>query len=160
MKINTRKIAIAGIIAAVYCVITVGVAPLSYGMMQLRISEALTILPVFTPYAIPGLFVGCLIANIMSPIGFVDMILGSLASLLAAYGTYKLKDKPWLAPLPPVLINGVIIGGMLYFYYGVNVSLPLCILWVSAGQGVVCYGLGMPLRKILVKYKGIFDTGN
>ncbi|MEG0663395.1 MAG: QueT transporter family protein, partial [Anaerovoracaceae bacterium] len=83
------------------------------------------------------------------------VICGSLASLVAAYGSYRLRDKPWLVPLPPVVVNGVIIGGMLHFAYGVP-NLLLCMIWVAAGQFLACYLLGYPLMKLLTKYKGIF----
>lgn len=158
MKFSTKKIAIAAIIAAIYAVITVVIAPLSYGMMQLRFSEALTILPVFTPVAIHGLFVGCLIANLLSPVGVVDVIFGSLASLISAIGTYKLRNNMWLAPLPPVVVNAVVVGVMLKYYYGVDASLILCMLWVAGGQALACYGLGLPLKKLLDKHKNIFDA--
>ena len=156
-NITTKKIAIVAAIAAIYAVLTIAIAPLSYGMMQLRFSEAMTILPVFTPLAIPGLFIGCLLANLLSPVGVVDVVFGSLASLLSAYGTYKLRNKILLAPLPPVLVNGVVVGLMLKYYYGVDAPLALCMLWVAGGQAVACYGLGLPLKKILDKHKNIFE---
>ncbi|MDD7511876.1 MAG: QueT transporter family protein [Peptostreptococcaceae bacterium] len=153
----TKKIAIGALIAAVYAVLTIAIAPLSYGVMQLRISEAMTVLPAFTPVAIPGLFVGCVISNLLSPVGIMDILLGSLASLIAAYGSHLLRHNKWLVPLPPVVVNAFIVGPMLYFYYGVDVSLIGCILWVGAGQAVVCYGLGLPLMKLLEKYRHLFD---
>ena len=126
MKNKTTKYLLQGaVIAAVYAVLTIVLAPISYGPMQVRISEALTVLPVFTPAAVPGLFVGCFVANMVGPYGAVDMICGSAATLIAALLTYKLKDKTWLAPLPPVVLNGIIIGGMLHFAYGVP-NLPAC----------------------------------
>lgn len=157
MSNTTKKIAIGAVIAAVYAAVTVAVAPLSYGMMQLRISEALTILPAFTPLAIPGLFIGCIISNLLSPVGIIDIVLGSLASLIAAYGSYKLRDNRWLVPLPPVICNALIVGPMLYYFYGVPASLLACILWVAAGEAVVCYGIGMPLMKLFEKHKDIFN---
>lgn len=153
---STKKLVTAAVIASVYAVVTIAIAPFSYGLMQIRISEALTILPMFTSAAIPGLFVGCLLANIISPIGIVDMLLGSLATLLAAYGSYKLKNHKWLVPLPPILVNGLVIGWMLYYVYGVDVSLLACMLWVAGGEAIACYGLGMPLIIALNKRKEIF----
>ncbi|MCI5698049.1 MAG: QueT transporter family protein [Clostridiales bacterium] len=155
-NLNTKKVVTAAVIAAIYAVLTIAIAPLSYGMMQLRFSEAMTILPVFTPLAIPGLFIGCLLANLLSPVGFIDVVFGSLASLLSAYGTYKLRHKILLAPLPPVVVNGIIVGIMLKYYYGVDAHLLLCMLWVAGGQAVACYGLGLPLKKLLDKHKDIF----
>ncbi|MDR1954167.1 MAG: QueT transporter family protein, partial [Clostridiales Family XIII bacterium] len=115
----------AAVIGGVYAALTVVLAPISYGPMQARVSEALTVLPYFTPAAVPGLFIGCLAANIISPYGVPDMIFGSLASLLSAFLSYKLRNRPWLVPLPPVLVNGIIIGAMLYFVYGVEPSLVI-----------------------------------
>ena len=114
-------------------------------------------LPFFTPAAIPGLFVGCLVSNLISPYGLPDLVCGSLASLIAAIASYILRNRPILVPLPPVLANGVIVGAMLYYVYAVPVSLPLSMLWVAAGQLIACYGIGYPLMKYLKRYKGIFQ---
>ncbi len=154
---KTKYLIEASVIAAVYAVLTVVLSPISYGMMQVRISEALTVLPFFTPAAIPGLFVGCLVSNLISPYGLPDLVCGSLASLIAAIASYILRNRPILVPLPPVLANGVIVGAMLYYVYAVPVSLPLSMLWVAAGQLIACYGIGYPLMKYLKRYKGIFQ---
>lgn len=154
---NTKFLLHAAIIAAVYSVLTIALMPFSYGVMQIRISEALTILPFFTPAAIPGLFVGCIVSNIMSPYGVIDMVLGSSATLLAAVGSYLLRFRPILVPLPPVIANGIIIGGMLYYAYAVPISLIGCILWVALGELIACYGIGYPLLRYLKKYKNIFE---
>ena len=154
---KTKYIIQAAVIAAIYAVLTVALAPISYGVMQVRVSEALTILPLFTPAAIPGLFVGCLVSNTLGPYGLVDMICGSAASLLAAWCSRLLRGRPALVPLPPVLFNGVIIGGMLYFAYGIGVPLIPCMLWVALGQAISCYGLGYPLLRCLQKYRRIFE---
>ena len=157
MKKKTTKYVLQGaIIAAVYAVLTIVLAPISYGPMQVRISEALTVLPVFTPAAIPGLFVGCFVANMVGPYGAIDMICGSIATLIAALLTYKLRNNTWLAPLPPVVLNGVIIGGMLHFAYGVP-NLPACMAWVAVGEAIACYAIGVPLIKLLGRYKNIFE---
>ena len=155
-KKSVRYLLQGAVIGAIYAVLTIVLAPLSYGPVQIRISEALTVLPVFTPAAIPGLFVGCFVANMVGPYGAVDMICGSLTTLAAAFLTYLLRKKTWLAPLPPVLMNGVIIGGMLHFAYGVP-NLPACMAWVALGEAVACYVLGVPLIKILGNYKKIFE---
>lgn len=144
------------VIASIYVVLTFFFAPISYGVMQVRISEALTILPYFTPVAVPGLFVGCLVANILGPYGALDMVFGSLATLLSAFLSYRLRKIPGIVPLPPVVINGLVIGSLLHWGYGVPVSLIGCILWVSLGQIISCYGLGYPLLKILKRYEKIF----
>lgn len=153
---TTKRMLQGAIIAAIYAVLTILLAPISYGPMQVRVSEALTILPALTPAGIPGLFVGCLVSNILGPYGIVDVVVGSAASLLAAIASYRLKEKPLLVPLPPVVFNGVLIGGMLHFAYGVP-NLPACMAWVALGQLIACYGLGYPLLKLLKRYEGVFQ---
>lgn len=154
---KTKYLVQAAVIAAVYVAITRIFAPISYGPMQVRISESLTVLPFFTPAAIPGLFVGCFIANLLGPYGLPDLILGSLASLIASSLSYQLRHKPILVPLPPVIVNGVIIGAMLHFVIGVPLPLFALMGWVTLGQIVACYGLGYPLLCGLKKYKKIFE---
>ena len=154
---KTKHVIQAAVIAAVYAALTIALAPLSYGVMQVRVSEALTVLPFFTPAAIPGLFVGCLISNILGPYGLVDMIFGSAATLFGAIGSYMLRNKPLLVPLPPVILNVIVIGPMLYYIYSVPVPLIGCILWVMLGELIACYGLGYPLMKYLKKYRNIFE---
>jgi uncharacterized membrane protein len=147
---KTRFLATAAIIAAIYCAVTVLLAPISYGPVQFRVSEILTVLPFFTPAAIPGLFIGCLISNIFSPNGFWDIIIGSLASLIAAYLSRKMPNK-YLVPLPPIIINGVFIGFLLSFE--LNWPLIPTMLSVAAGEAGVCYILGLPFLLLLDKYK-------
>ncbi|WP_027399953.1 QueT transporter family protein [Anaerovorax odorimutans] len=154
---NTKFLMQAAIISAIYAVLTISLMPFSYGIMQVRISEALTILPYFTPAAIPGLFIGCLVSNIVGPYGIIDMIFGSGATLIAAIGSYFLRFKPILVPLPPIIANAIIIGSMLYFAYGVPFPLPACMLWVGLGELISCYAIGYPLLKYLDKYKKIFN---
>ncbi len=139
-----------GIIAALYAGLTLLFQPISYGLGQVRISEALTILPFFTPAAVPGLFTGCVIANFFGGFGWVDVVFGSLATLLAAYVTYKIKNK-WLAPLPSVLFNGMIVGIELAVL--LNQPWWLAILYVTAGQAISCYVLGLPLLLALEKHQ-------
>ena len=149
-----------GVIAALYTAITLAFAPVAFGIAQLRVSEALTVLPFFTPAAVPGLFVGCVIANLIGGFGVFDVVFGSLATLLAALATYKIRNK-WLAPLPSVLCNGVIVGGMLYFL-GLGEGLPiyLVMLYVAGGQMAACYGLGLPLLLAMERYgKKLFPQG-
>lgn len=152
---TTKRILQGAIIASIYAVLTILLAPISYGPMQVRVSEALTILPAMTPAGVPGLFVGCLVSNVLGPYGIVDVVVGSTASLLAALASYKLRERPILVPLPPVIINGILIGGMLHFAYGVP-NLPACMAWVALGQLLACYGLGYPLLKLLKRYEGVF----
>ena len=148
---KTRRIAEVGIIAALYAVLTIVVAPISYGPLQIRISEALCVLPYFTAAAVPGLFIGCVIANCFgillgSSLGLMDVIVGSLTTLAAAFVTSKIKAKG-LVPLPAVLLNAVLVPWTL----SVMLGLPywINVLWVGAGQVVACYGLGYPLLLIL-----------
>ena len=153
---RTKYLAEASVIAAIYAVLTIVLAPISYGAVQVRISEALTVLPFFTPAAVPGLFVGCIAANLLSPYGLPDLIFGSLATLIGAAGSYMLRKKPALVPLPPVISNGIIVGVMLYYVYEVPVPLFVQMLYVAAGEMSACYAVGYPLMKYLNKYKGIF----
>lgn len=147
----------ASLIAAVYAAITIALAPISYGQIQVRVAEALTVLPAFTPAAIPGLFVGCIVANLYGGGGIIDIVFGSLATLVAAYLSYKMPKK-WLIPLPPIIVNGIIIGYVLNYVYGA--PLLITIGWVSIGQIIACYGLGYPLMTVLEKYKDkIFKYG-
>lgn len=139
---TTRSICLAAIIAALYAALTLSLPALSYGAVQCRLSEALTMLPVLLPQAVPGLFVGCLVANLLSPVGALDIIFGSLATLLAACGTYALRKKPLLAAVCPVLANGVIVGGVLAFSY--SLPLWLTMLQVAAGEALaVAAGLAL-----------------
>ena len=144
----------AAAIAAVYVVLTLVFAPFSYGEVQVRISEALTILPFFTPAAVPGLFVGCIIANILGGGIPVDIIFVSIATLIGAVFTYKLRNSSkWLAPVPPIVANAVIVPFVLYYGYGVNLPIPLMMLTVGAGEIISCGVFGMILLTALSKYK-------
>jgi uncharacterized membrane protein len=146
----------AAVIGGVYAALTMALAPISYGPMQVRVSEALTVLPYFTPAAVPGLFVGCFVANTISFYGVPDMIFGSLATLAGAFLSYKLRKRAWLVPLPPILVNGVVIGAMLYFIYGVEPSLLADMAWVALGECLACYALGYPLLRYLKRHERIF----
>ena len=156
-KSTTKAIAQAAVIAALYAALTVFIMPASYGVMQFRISEALTVLPAFTPVAIPGLFIGCVVANLVSPVGMIDVVVGSAATLIAAVCSYLLRDHKILVPPPPVIANAVLVGLELYYYYNVNFSLPACMFWVGIGEAGACYLLGYPLMLMLEKHKNIFE---
>ena len=139
-----------GLIAAIYTVLCVALAPISYGEIQFRVSEILTVLPILMPEAVPGLFIGCLIANLIGGAGVMDIIFGSLATLLAGICTYALRKGPaWLAILPVVVFNGVIVGWVLNVAYG----LPLlpAMGFVALGEAAVCYLLGLPFVLLLRK---------
>ena len=150
--LNTRFITHAAVIAAVYVVLTLVFAPISYGEVQVRISEALTILPVFTPAAVPGLAIGCMIANIIGGGVIWDIIFGSVATLLGAVGTYLLRKHRWLAPIPPILSNTIIIPFVLRYGYGVNLPIPLLMLFIAIGEIISCYVLGEILYSVIAKY--------
>ena len=143
-------IAQAAIIAGMYAALTYILAPLSYGQIQIRISEALTVLPAFTPAAIPGLFIGCLAANLLGPNGIIDVLAGSVATLIAAVLS-RYMPKKWMVPLPPVVVNALAIGALLNYLY--QAPLLLTMLYVFAGQALACYGLGYPLMLLLESNK-------
>ena len=153
MKPNAKQIAIAGIIAAVYFLITItpGINAISYGMVQFRIAEALTVLPYIYPGAVAGVFVGCLLANIFGPVGLQDIIFGSFLTLNAALVTYWLRKtkKPILAPIPPIVINAFGVSAYLHVLFGEPYW--LFVISIGFGQAVVCYLLGYPLLKYLLR---------
>lgn len=149
---NTLYLVQGAAIAAVYVVVTVLFAPLSFGEVQIRFSEALTILPFFTPAAIPGLFVGCLIANFMGGAIPLDIIFGSIATLLGAIFTYRLRSNRFLAPVPPIVANTVIVPFVLHYGYGINLPIPFMMLTVGAGEVISCAVLGMILLTALSRY--------
>ncbi|EPR09220.1 QueT transporter family protein [Ruminiclostridium papyrosolvens] len=155
MNRNIRRLTVAAMIAAVYLVLTMLFYVTSFQPLQSRLAEALTVLPYFTPVAIPGLFVGCILANILGGNGIWDVVIGSLSSLLAAYLTYKFTyNKPkrkLLAPLPAVLVNAVAVGIMLSILY--DMPLFAAMLSVGLGQILACYVLGFPLMLLIERTK-------
>ncbi len=154
---KTKFIVRAAIIAAIYAGLTILFSGFAYGPVQFRISEALTILPVFTTAAIPGLTVGCIIANLVGGFGLADIVFGSLASLIGALGTWLLRRQTVLAPLPPFIANALIIGPMLYFVMPESPALLMNVATVGIGELVICMGLGIPLILLLKKYPKLFD---
>ena len=174
MKNNTRKLTQAAMIAGLYAAITFATFFMSFGAVQYRVSEALTILPVFTASAVPGLSVGCALANLIgffmgiNPAGGLDAVFGTAATLIAAVMTYRIgkSEKRWVryvfAPLPPVLANALIVGLEICIFFegaftwelfAINAAL------VGVGELVVCYVLGLLLMYILERnnlYQKIF----
>ena len=149
---TTRSIVRGGMIAALYVVFTMIFQPISFGAIQFRIAEALTLLPILTVDAVPGLFVGCLLANWLGGGIWFDVALGSVATLLVALCTRKLRNKPFLAALMPTIFNGLIVGPVVYFAYvrapGDPVSVGTLLFNMSTvafGELVVCYVLGLPM---------------
>ena len=137
--LTPRSLCLSAVIGALYAALTLLLAPISYGPIQLRLSEALTLLPMLLPQAVPGLFVGCLIANLYTGM-LTDIIFGSLATLLAAVGTYLLRKKPLLAAACPVVSNGVIVGLVLSVSF--NLPVLLTIAEVAIGEvGAVAIGM-------------------
>ena len=147
----------AAVIAALYVVLTlfINAFDLASGAIQVRISEALTILPYFTPAAVPGLFIGCLLSNFMTGAAIWDIIFGSLATLIGAIGTYLLRKWKWCAPLPPILSNTIIIPFVLTYAYGIPGGIPFFMLTVGAGEVLSCGVLGMILLFALQRYRNI-----
>ena len=149
----------AAMIAAIYVVLTLVFRPFSFGEIQVRIAESLTILPLFTPAAVPGVFAGCLIANIIGGGILPDIIFGSLATLIGAVFTYKLREmSPFLAPLPPILANTIVVPFVLFYGYGVNLPIPFMMLTVGIGEVLSCGVLGMIVYFALARYKGVIFT--
>lgn len=148
---SVKSLCFSAIVAALYAAITLLFQPLSFGAIQIRFSEALTLLPVLFPQAIPGLALGCFVSNLIGGFGPWDMLLGTLATLLAALTTWRLRGKSiWLCALPPVLFNAIIIGVMLYCLGIVPLSaLFISMLSIGGGEAVTCYALGIPLVRAL-----------
>lgn len=160
-KNSVLYIARAGIIAAVYIVLTLIAAgfDLASGAIQVRFSEALCVLPYFTPAAVPGLIVGCLLANIITGCALPDIIFGTLATAIAAVGSRLLRKNRFLVPLPPVLSNAIIIPFVLRYAYQIPGSIPFFMLTVGAGEVIACYVLGLLLMQALRPVRGIlFDS--
>ena len=148
-RFTTRQMATAGIIAAIYAGLTLLLPIPQYGAVQLRVAEAMTALPFLFPEAVPGLAVGCFLANLLGSPYVMDWVFGTLATLLAALWTSRLKNR-YLAPLPPVICNAVIVGAEIAYFatldgaaflpaYGFNA------VTVGLGEAVACFALGLPL---------------
>ena len=152
-KQKVVNIATAAIIAALYVVLTylASALGLSSGVIQVRFSEALTILPVFTPAAIPGLFAGCVLANLLTGCAVWDIVFGSIATLLGAIFTYVLRNHKLTAVLPPIIANTLIVPPVLMLVYGVDEAYWFLCLTVCIGEIISCGILGTFLRKSLEK---------
>ncbi|UCE24333.1 MAG: QueT transporter family protein [Candidatus Zixiibacteriota bacterium] len=155
-----RYISSSGLIAAVYAVLTLVALPISFGVYQVRIAEALTVLPFLTAAAIPGLYVGCVLANIIGGMGWLDIVIGPLITLVAAFATRFIRNHLGdttramvLAPLPPVIFNA--FGVSLYLAPLLGFNYWFSVQMVGIGQLVACYVIGLPLL-ILLRKRGIF----
>lgn len=157
-KKSVRYITQGAVIAAIYVVLVFVFNYWSFGPIQFRIAEALTILPYFTPAAIPGLFVGCLIANITGGAIIWDIVFGSIATLIGAFGTYLLRSHKWLAPIPPIVANAIIVPFVLKYAYGSEGMFVYFMGTVGLGEIIVCGVLGMLLLFALNKYRNQLFT--
>ena len=160
---KTQFLTQAAVIAALYVVLTIiaNIFGLANYVIQVRFSEALTILPFFTPAAIPGLFIGCLLSNLLTGCLPLDIIFGSLATLLGALGTYALRKQKWLAPIPPIAANVLIVPFILAYVYQFEGSIPYFMVTVGIGEVISCGILGMILLNTLLKYeKHLFGTNH
>ncbi len=155
MNRNLRFLCRGALVAALYVVLTwlCALVGLDKGVIQLRLSEALCVLPAFTGAAVPGLFVGCLLANLLTGSALPDVVFGSLATLIGALGAYLLRRRKWLVPLPTVLANALIIPFVLRFAYGAEGTIPYFMLTVGAGEVISAYICGMLLYAALVRQK-------
>ena len=160
---NERKspalfISQGAIIAAIYVVLTVIFAPISFGAVQVRVAELLTIMPLFTPAAIPGLFIGCLIANIIGGGIILDVIFGSIATLIGAVLGYLLRKNRWLVPIPAIVSNTVIVPFVLKYGYGVGMPRWILMIYIAIGEIAGCYVLGELFATVLLKRKALLDV--
>ena len=157
MKKNNKVIFLtqAAMIAALYVVLTLLAAAfgLSSGVIQVRFSEALTVLAFFTPAEIPGLFIGCILANWLTGALLWDIVFGSLATLVAAVFTYLLRKNKWLAPIPPIVSNTVVVPLILKYVYELEGTIPFFMLTTCAGEIISCGVLGMLLLFALERNK-------
>lgn len=147
----------ASMIAAIYVVLTflANALGLASGVIQVRLSEMLTVLPYFTSAAIPGVSIGCLLSNILTGCSLLDIIFGTLATLIGGVGSYLLRKHKFLVPLPPILANTIIVPWVLRISYGVPDAIPYMMATVGIGEVISCGILGMILLVALNKYKHI-----
>ena len=151
---ESKRAAIGGIIAALYVILTylAEMMGLASGAIQVRFSEALTLLPCLTSAAIPGLALGCLLANLLTGCALWDIVFGSLATLLGAVGTYALRGKPYISWIPPVLSNTLIVPPIIIYVYGVEEFWPLIALQIFIGEMISCCLLGLIVLRLAKKY--------
>jgi len=140
--LSIRNITKIALYASIYLVLTLLFSQISYGPIQFRISEFLTVFPFIDPTSIIGIFLGCFIANFFSPAGWIDVVFGSLCTLIAGYLTYKMP-KIYLAPIPPILVNA--FGVSLYLHYFFKLPYILNVIYIAIGEAVVTYLIGLPI---------------
>lgn len=156
-KHSVAYITHAAAIAAIYVVLTVFINAfnLANGVIQVRISEALTIMPAFTPAAIPGLAIGCLLANTFTGCHILDIVFGTVATLIGAIGTRLLRKTRFILYLPPILSNALIVPLVLRYAYGMQDAYWFMVLTVGAGEVLSVGVLGFILRTVISKYKNV-----
>lgn len=155
-KNKTAFLTKSAVIAALYVVLTElsALLGISSGVIQFRLSEMLAVLPIFTPAAIPGVFIGCFISNIITGGVVWDVVFGSFASLIGALGAWYLRKKSvYLAPVPTILANMIIVPFVLRYAYGAEGAIPFFMLTVGIGEIVTAGVLGTFLAKTLKKHK-------
>ena len=140
-------------IAAIYVALTMSFSAISFGPVQFRISEALCILPFFTPAAIPGLFIGCFLSNLLCGAAVMDVVFGSIATLIGAVGSYCLRHNRWLVCVPPILANAIIVPWVLRYAYGSTDLIPVAMVTVGIGEILAIGVLGNLLLVTLDRYK-------
>lgn len=148
MNANRARIAYiakGAVIAALYAALCIVLQSISFGPIQVRVANALMIMPFYTSAAIPGLFIGCIIANTVGGGILIDVVAGSLVTLGGAIGARALRKTPWLMPLPTVVLNIIVVPLILKYGYGVPLPLYLSMIYIAIGAVIACYGLGMPL---------------
>lgn len=156
---TTRRLVRGAVIAAIYAVLTLLLQPISYGAIQVRFSEALTLLPILMSEAVPGVTLGCLLANVLGGSMLPDIVFGTLATFLAAVATRRFRQNFWLAAAMPVIANGLIVGAVVHFCYAPEMALPLCMLTVAVGEAVACFVVGPLLIAALKKLPGKYLEG-
>lgn len=152
---RTSQMVLAAVIAAVYVALTLPLAPVSYGPVQFRISEALTILPYFTPAAIPGVTLGCFLSNILMGAPLPDIVFGTMATMIGAFFSYRFRKHKYLVCVPPILSNALIIPWVLKFAYGVPDLVPVMMVTVGIGEVLAVGVLGNMLLLALERCGGM-----
>ena len=140
-------------IAAIYVALPMSFSAISFGPVPFRISEALCILPFFTPAAIPGLFIGCFLSNLLCGAAVMDVVFGSIATLIGAVGSYCLRHNKWLVCVPPILANAIIVPWVLRYAYGSTDLIPVAMVTVGIGEILAIGVLGNLLLVTLDRYK-------
>ena len=160
-KFSVHQLTACGVLAALYAAITLTTSAFAYGPIQFRVADALCVLPFFLPWTTWGVTLGCFVANCFSPMWALDVPFGTLATLLACLWTAKLKN-PWLIPIPTIVSNGVIVGGMLAVTFTPEAMLSGFLTMggqVALGEIGVMFVVGMGLVGVIKKQKLLQSLG-